>query len=183
MLDSHHLPTVAILVAQQTTPQIASSLMWLGAIVAGVRRKQVIGGWLFFFFWQVVAGIAVTIVSADWSRYAPRAWKDQFKYFAFMLVTMPRIAILAAVAAIGVMLIRTYEWRWVIVMRYALIIYSVLGIVSVAADFIFFPERVSVDTATLIFPIAYTIYFYVSSRVRSVFLDRVWDQRAVRVAS
>jgi len=96
---------------------------------------------------------------------------------------MPRFAILATIAGIGVMLIRTCEWQWVVVMRYALIIYSMLGLASVGADLLYFPDRIGVDVATLIFPVVYTAYFYVSSRVKSVFLHRQSGARTAGVAS
>ena len=46
-----------------------------------------------------------------------------------------------------------------------------------------FAQRVATGVGTLIFPVAYAIYFNVSTRVRSVFRDRVWNGRAVGVAS
>ena len=60
----------------------------------------------------------------------------------------------------------------VIALRYALIIYSIFGAVCVAADLLFFPNRIVLDVAALIFPVAYTLYFFASSRVRKVFVDR-----------
>jgi len=157
--------------------------MWLGAIIASFRRKQAIGGWLFFFFWQVASGCTVSIASTEWSQYSPSAWHDSFKYLIFTMVTMPRFAILIVIAGIGATLLRSHDWRWVVVMRYALILYSILGMLSVGADALYFPDRLTADVATLIFPLAYTIYFYVSSRVKSVFLDRVWDQHVPGVSS
>ena len=141
-------------------------------IIAAFRRKQKIGGWLFFFFWQVAAGVAVTLVDTDWSQYTPRAWTDQFQYLLFMAADAPRLLMLGAVAATGAMSIRTQEWRWLIVLRYALILYSILGMVCVATDLAHFPDRVRADVVTLIFPVVYTIYFYLSRRVRWVFGDR-----------
>jgi hypothetical protein len=183
MTDPQHFHAIAVLVAQQSTASTAASLIWVGAIIAVVRRKHAIGGWLFFFFWQVVAGCAVTIAYTDWSRYTPRTWRHQVQYFAFVLATGPRVAILVTIAVVGVMLMRTYEWRWVIVLRYALVIFAIFGCFSVGADFLYFPERVATDVGSLIFPVAYAIYFNISTRVRSVFQDRVWNGRAVGVAS
>jgi len=34
------------------------------------------------------------------------------------------------------------------------------------------PEPIVLDVAALIFPVAYTLYFFASSRVRKVFVDR-----------
>lgn len=179
--DPYHAQALAILVAQQAAPP-ASSLAWLGAVVAAFRRKQPIGGWLFFFFWQVVAGCAVTVAYTDWSRFTPRTWGDQTQYLVFVLATAPKVATLITLAALGVMLMRTYDWRWVLVIKYTLIIFAIFGGISVAADLRFFPSRVAADVGLLIFPVAFAIYFNVSVRVRGVFRDRMWNGRAVGVA-
>jgi hypothetical protein len=100
----------------------------------------------------------------------------------YMVVTMPRVGLLVALALVGVMLIRTYDWQWVVVMRYVLIMDAAVGLISVVADTRYFPNRVGADAVTVVFPIAYTIYFYISARVRSVFVDRMWNGRAVSVA-
>jgi hypothetical protein len=89
--------------------------MWIGAIVAGLRRRQPTGGWLFFFFWQVAAAVRRST---------------------------PRVAAL-----------RADEWRWAVVLRYALIVVR--------------------DSGTLVFPLGFTSYFFVSTRVRSVFQEHL----------
>ncbi len=154
--------------------------MLVGAIIAGVRQKHPIGGWLFFFLWQVVVGCAVTVAQTDWPRFAPNTWPQLGDYFAFALSTAPRLATLFALAAIGIMLLRTYEWRWIVVLRYVLLLFLTFGVVSVAIDYIYFPDFVGRDMASLIFPAAYSIYFFVSTRVKSVFLERMWNHQAVR---
>jgi hypothetical protein len=174
------LPLLALLAAQPPQPPAAGSLMLVGGILAGVRQKHPVGGWLFFFFWQVVAGCAITVAQTDWPSFAPRKWPSLGNYFAFALSTAPRTATLFALAAIGVMLLRTYEWRWIVVLRYVLILFLVLGALSVAIDYVYFPDVIARDIASLIFPAAYSIYFFVSIRVKSVFIDRMWNRQAVR---
>lgn len=154
---------------QETTPQFASSLMLIGAIVAGVRRKSAIGGWLFFYFWQVLASCAIMIAYSDWPRYAPRGWANQVEYLVFVLAAAPRVMMLAALAALVVVLLRTRDWRWVVVTRYTLIIFSMFAFLSIGVDCLYFPERTVPDVGTLLFPVVYAMYFKVSARVRRVF--------------
>ncbi|HWD00392.1 MAG TPA: hypothetical protein VG456_26730 [Candidatus Sulfopaludibacter sp.] len=141
----------------------------MGAVIAGVRRKQPIGGWLYFFFWQVALSCAITLIYSNWAEFAPRLWEGQFKYLLHFLVSVPRLTALFAVAIIGAMLLRSHAWQWVIILRYALTILCILGVLSVAVDVAYFPNRVGLEVATLIFPAAYLIYFFVSVRVRTVF--------------
>jgi hypothetical protein len=165
-------------VVQESTPQFASSLMLIGAIVAGVRRKSAIGGWLFFYFWQVVASCALLIAYSDWSRYTPRGWVNQAQYFVFVLAAAPRVMILVALAALAGILVRTRDWRWVVVTRYTLIIFSIFGCLSIGADRLYFPERIVPDVATLMFPVVYAVYFNVSTRVHRVFEHGAASQSA-----
>jgi len=156
-----------------SVPNPSGSLMLIGLILGAIRRKQAIGGWLFF-FWQVAAGCAVTFAYTDWSEYAPRAWHDSLKYFAFMAGAGPRMVVLPAIAVLGVTVLRTREWRWLVALRYALILFVLLGALCVAVDLRFFPDRTFVDVAALIFPGVYAVYFFVSMRVRGVFREHVW---------
>jgi hypothetical protein len=39
----------------QQAPNPASSLMLVGGVIAMVRQKQAIGGWLFYFLWVELA--------------------------------------------------------------------------------------------------------------------------------
>jgi hypothetical protein len=158
----------------QPPPNPAGALMMLGLIVGAIRRKHAIGGWLFFFFWQVVAGCAVTLAYTDWSQYAPRAWHDPMKYLLFMASAGPRIVVLPALALLGAILIGTQEWRWLVALRFTLILYAVLGLACIVVDRFYFPERLALDVGALVFPVVYCIYFFVSMRVRGVFLEHVW---------
>ncbi len=102
---------------------------------------------------------------------------------AFIFGAAPRMAILPVIAAIGLMLLRTHDWRWVVVLRYSLVIYSLLGAICIGIDLLYFPDRLVLDVGAIIFPAVYTIYFFVSFRVRGVFREGVWNSQSVGAAS
>jgi len=164
-------PAHLALSVQSSQPPLAGTLMWLGAIVAAFRRHYPIGGWLFFFFWQIVAGVAVLIVGTRWSLLAPRAWSDQAKYFAYALTAVPRIALLPAIAVVCAALLQSREWRWVITLRYLLILFTALGVATAIVNRFYFPGQTAADVAAVIFPAAYSVYFFRSVRVRRVFAE------------
>jgi hypothetical protein len=170
------IPPLALLAAPPAgaSPTI-TSLVVLGAVIASGFRKQPIGGWLFFFLWQIAVGSLIVLLYSDWRPYAPRAWNDPARYFAFVLIAAPRHAILAGIAGIGIQLVRTFEWRWVIALRYALVLSSMFAGAAVAIDLLYFPGRTRPDIFTLLTTCSYTVYFFVSGRVRRVFLDQNHD--------
>jgi hypothetical protein len=172
---------MAFLVAGVSQPP-AGGLVLIGAVVASLRRNYPIGGWLFFFFWEIVVGLIVSVASINWGALAPRAWRDQAKFFAYVYTIAPEIVVMLAIAGAGFMLLRTYDWKWVVVLRYLLILFTAFSAISVVVDSYFFPSRFQAALTSLAFPIAYAIYFFVSTRLRSVFIERMWNHRAVRVA-
>ena len=72
-----NIPIAFLTMAQSDSPYPnAGSFAALGAIVATIRRKSPIGGWLFFFMWQAFIGCVFSIaqIVRDWHFYTPGAW-------------------------------------------------------------------------------------------------------------
>ena len=151
-----------------------SSLALLAGVVAIFRRKHAIGGWLFYFFCQVLLGLLLIAATTRWKTYLPRAWSDGVHYFLYILSNLPRVVLLAMIAVVCVQLVRTREWRWVGGLRYALITYAFLTAVKVQIDIFWFPNAVSIDVLSLTFPCVWIAYFGVSRRVHRVFHEKTW---------
>jgi hypothetical protein len=147
-------------------------------MVAVVRRKQAIGGWLFYFFCQVLLGLALVALSTHWKLYSPREWSDPVRYFLFTLSNLSRVVLLAAIAAMCVLLAETRAWHWICGLQYALATYAFLTVIKLPVDIYCFPSAVSRDTMSLAFPVVWMGYFALSVRVRKVFLEKSWNERA-----
>ena len=146
-------------------------------ILAILRRKHAIGGWLLLFFWQIFAGCAVTIIQLvkDWHSYTPATWPDANLYLLYMLSFTPRVIALFSISLISVNLLRTFEGRWALILRYALIAYIVAGFVSFVVDMHYFPADRSLTAATLLSPSILLGYTYKSERFWRVFRRHNWD--------
>lgn len=149
-------------------------LALLCAIVAVLRRKHAIGGWLFYFFCQVLLGLALVAVSTHWKYYSPREWNDPVRYFLFTLSNLSRTVLLAAIAVICMRLAETREWHWIAGLQYALATYAFLTVLKLPVDLYCFPSALNRDTMSLAFPVVWLGYFSVSVRVRKVFLEKSW---------
>ena len=59
-------PVLTLLAAQITDPQFnGGGLALVGAMVAAIRRKHAIGGWLFYFFCQVLLGLGLIFATTQ----------------------------------------------------------------------------------------------------------------------
>jgi hypothetical protein len=151
------------------------SLALACGIIAIVRRKRAVGGWLFYFFCQVLIGLALVAVSTNWTNYLPRGWSDPARYFLFVLSSLSRTALLAAIAAIGIILVETRDAQWIAGLQYALATYGFLTILKLPVDIYCFSGATARDTLSLGFPIVWMAYFSASRRVRKVFREKSWE--------
>jgi hypothetical protein len=149
-------------------------LALLCGIVAVVRRKHAIGGWLFYFFCQVLLGLALVAISTHWKMYASREWSDPVRYFLFTVSNLSRVAVLAAIAVMCGLLADTREWQWVCGLQWALAMYGLLTVVKLPVDMYCLPSAVNRDALSMAFPVVWIGYFAVSVRVRKVFVEKSW---------
>jgi hypothetical protein len=175
----------AVMVSHQTTlatailfeigsrPQFnPASFAWVGALAGFLLRKHPIGGWLFYILFQLFMGLVATAININWARFAPRHWTNPEFYLLFTLTTMPKVLVLTTLVAACIMLLRTFEWQWLVMLRYLLILYAILGGLKIAVDTIYFSSSVPSEVATLVSTCGCLAYFYISVRVRHVFGSR-----------
>jgi hypothetical protein len=153
---------------------IGGMLALLGGIAAVMRRKHAIGGWLFYFFCQVLLGLALIGATTQWKFYLPQSWIAPAPYFLYALSSLSRTLLLAAIAAVSIEVVRTREWGWICGLQYALLTYAFLTILKVLVDIYGFPAAATRDALSLSFPCVWIVYFGASRRVRRVFLDKTW---------
>jgi hypothetical protein len=169
-------PVLALLAGQTAvSPFNGSSLALVGGLVAIWRRKQAIGGWLFYFFCQILVALFLIAGTTRWSRFLPRSWDDPQLYFLYALTNLSRTILLAEIAIISVRLLGTRQWHWVAALKYALVTYAFLTLLKFLIDLVWFPTTVGLDALSLSFPCVWILYFHISRRVRRVFLDKSWS--------
>jgi hypothetical protein len=81
------------------------------------------------------------------------------------------MALLGAIAAVCAALLQSREWRWVVMLRYLLILFTSLGVITAIVNRFYFPGQTAVDVAAVIFPAVFSVYFFRSARVRRVFTE------------
>jgi hypothetical protein len=155
---------------------LGGSLALACGIIAIVRRKRAFGGWLFYFFCQLLIGLALVAVSTNWTNYLPKEWSDPARYFLFVVSSLSRTAMLAAIGVICIVLVETRDAQWIAGLQYSLATYALLTIIKIPVDIYCFVGATARDTMSLGFPIVWMAYFSVSQRVRKVFREKSWER-------
>jgi hypothetical protein len=163
------------------TEQPASpfGLINIPAFMALLRRKKPIGGLLFYFFWSIFAGVAITAIflAIGIKNYLPSTWNDQYRlYSLFLASTLPGIAAQICLFIAAIAVLRTRNWEWVLRIRSILAADILVTLVGLLIDASFFPENLLLGAYSLIFPVIFLPYTYRSKRVRRVFLSKDWQE-------
>ena len=141
------------------------------AIVSYLRRKQEIGGWLLYFCYWIVGVLVISladIVQHPQAFFHQGAQNSGF-HLALILAVFPRLIAVIAVMTCTFVLLRTKEWVWVERLRLALLVAAIIALISLALDAKFFPRSLLANGARWIGLALWTLYFFVSQRVRRVF--------------
>jgi hypothetical protein len=166
-------PTSQSSTSSSSAVPIGIFIIWLCAR----RRKKPIGGWLAFFYYQVAAGLLVTTIFtiSGLHNFNPRIWHDQFLYVLFIISNIPGIIVFLCLACVSAGLLYYREWKWVLRVRIILIAYVVCSAVEGLIDYWYFTENLPIDIYGLIFPSISLAYFYVSKRVKHVYMTHDWS--------
>jgi Protein of unknown function (DUF2569) len=141
-------------------------------------RPKPIGGWLLLFFIQLYFGLLLTVVigAASIPNLRPSTWEGSPLYYLFLLSTVPGPLLRVAQAVVGTGLLKTRNGKWVRWMRGLLIADFVCALIGLGVDVAVFPANIVFSALALIWPMIWLPYFYVSKRVKSVFLTKDWGQ-------
>ena len=161
----------------QFTPSFPGGIVaW---IVCNSRKKQEIGGWLLFFFWQLYSGLIMTVIffCGNFQSYVPENFaRDPARYYWFLAAVLPTFVIFALQVAVATTLISVRTWDLLCLLRGLVLAQVVLAIVSTIIDMKFFPENLALDLMFTLLPFGcWSAYLFVSRRVEHVFRAHDWD--------
>ncbi len=143
-------------------------LIWpiLWAIVSYSRRKEEIGGWLFFYYGQLYLGSVLTVLLllANFQPADP----------LYLFTIVPLSAIIIAQAVVAHRLRRTRDPAYLIPLRRILWAHLLFAIIKIAIDSKYSPIATILDGIGVIWPALWLPYFYRSVRVGHVFVTKDW---------
>src|SRR5712692_8120634 len=95
----------------QYTPTYPGGIIVAWLICNGAKRNP-IGGWLMFFYWQLYSGLLLTAVffSINIQSYVPENFDSSEKFLLFFLSIVPVLILYLAQLAVGTILLSVRTW-------------------------------------------------------------------------
>jgi hypothetical protein len=161
--------------SNQYTPTFPGGIIaW---IICNGRKRQQIGGWLLFYYWQLYSGAVVSAIffGIAFQSYVPESFDDSTRYHLFLASIVPALVLLALEIAVATMLVSVRTWDMLRLLRWLMIASLVAGVVALVIDVNSFPDNIAFDVLAMIQSGLWLAYFFASRRVTHVFKSHDWE--------
>lgn len=144
--------------------------------ICSQRARQEIGGWLMYYFWQLFGGTIWTVFFfvVSFSAYVPEAARTPHQYHLFLLTALPTLLLFFAELIIGTMLLRVRSWDLLKLLRTLMLVQIAVGLFGATIDVRFFHDNLIFDALSILGGSFWSVYFFRSRRVQSVFKRHDW---------
>lgn len=144
--------------------------------VCSSRKRRPIGGWLLFFYWQLYAGLLVSV--AMWcltiQSYVPENFDDSRKFWCFLASAVPGLVLFSIKCCVATLLLSARLWGMLKLLRYTIVAELVAALVGVAIDSVYFPDNIALSLLTIIPDLIWLLYFFKSRRIEHIFKQHDW---------
>lgn len=175
------VPTASAADASTTATTTTPSLGVVFLLIAYLTRRREIGGWLMLYFWGTFSGAVLTIVLVGLSigGLAPSKWAavSTSHYIYAVISGLLPVAFIIAQAVVAGMLLSKKDLATVKLLRYVLIGFIISNVIAVGLNYIIYIKPLNESVLNIystIIACIWLTYFYVSTRVKSVFIDHTW---------
>jgi hypothetical protein len=161
--------------SNQFTPSCPGGIIaW---IICNGRKRQEIGGWLLYYYWQLYAGALVSVIffAIAFQSYVPESFADPTRYHLFLASIVPTLLLLALELAVATLMISVRTWDMLKLLRLLMMASLVAAGIALIIDIKTFPDNIAFDVLTIIQSALWLAYFFLSRRVVHVFKSHDWD--------
>ena len=146
-------------------------------IVCNATKRNQIGGWLLFFFWQLYGGLLLTAIffATNIQSYVLENFESPEKGVFFLISTVPSLIIYLAEVMVGTILLSARTWDLLKLLRWLIAAEAVASLVSMVIDSKYFPDNTWLNILTLVPQVLWLAYFLASKRVKHVFKSHDWE--------
>jgi hypothetical protein len=156
----------------------AGGALFVAFAIAYFSRRRAIGGWLLYYYVQLYAGFAFSLLFIPQiiKNLSPSNWQNSLEYVMYFFSVMPVFAVEIVELYAGTKLLFRKNKANVTLLRNVLIALVVVSGCAIAIDLIYFKEDGSFifDIFIFVFSIIWAWYFSKARRVKLVFIENNW---------
>src|SRR6266849_2912457 len=106
------------------------------------RKRQEIGGWLLFYYWQLYSGALMTVVFfvTAFQSYVPESFDDSSKYYLFLSSALPGLVLFSVQLVIATILISVRTWDLLKLLRWVICVEIIALAIGIGIDVSYFPD-------------------------------------------
>ena len=159
----------------QSTPMLPGGIIaW---IICNGRKRNPIGGWLLFYYWQLWSGLLITAAffATNIQSYVPENFDTGLLFGRFLASTVPVLLLLLVQLVVATMLLSFRTPDMLRLLRWTLVAQAVAVAMGAAIDAKYYPDNIVFSVLALIQETLWMLYFFKSTRVRHVFDSQDWD--------
>lgn len=174
------MTTLALLLLATSNNQFTPGFP--GGIVAWIvcnrRKREPMGGWLLFYYWQLYSGVLLTALFfvMSFQNYVPENFVEPRRYWLLIAGTVPTIILFAVQVAVATMMVSVRTWEMVRLLRTVMILELIASCLGAVVDAQVFPDNLPADAMVIAPQLIWLCYWFVSRRVRHVFEAHDWDE-------
>ncbi len=145
--------------------------------VCNGRKRNPIGGWLLYFYWQLYSSLLIGIVlfATNIQSYVPENFDSSTKYALFLASTVPVLLLFVMECAVATLLLSARTWDMLKLLRWTLLAGVVAGVLGAGIDATYFPDNLGLSAMSIVSDSLWLGYLFRSQRVRHVFCLHDWD--------
>lgn len=142
------------------------------------RKRNPIGGWLLYFYWQLYSALLVTIAffATNIQSYVPENFDSSSKFPLFLASIVPVLLLFVLECAVATLLLSARTWDMFKLLRWTLVAQVAAGVLGLGIDAIYFPDNLPLSGLALVSDLLWLGYLFRSQRVRHVFYSHDWDE-------
>jgi hypothetical protein len=150
----------------------------LAWFICSRRKRKPIGGWLSYYYWQVYAGILMTVLffAGNIQSYVYENFDSTSRYVWFLSSTVPYTVLLIIECAAATLLLTVRNWDMLKLVRWTILGQLISAVVSTGIDAVYFKDNVVFGLLNIATAAIWYSYFRSSTRIRHVFLLHDWDK-------
>lgn len=158
------------------------SPLGMGGIVAWIvcakKKRDQIGGWLLYFYWNLYAGLIVSVflLVGETEGYVPQNFTAEQNFPLLMLAGVPHVLMVFVMAAVATFLLFVREPGMLKLLRWILGASVVAGLVALIVHSSHLQDAEELDVMALASHCGWLAYFCLSKRVRHVFVSHDWEE-------